>query len=431
MRSVAGDEALMINDHTLGRFAPLGDRLLKPIYDDYSFANIPATAHYLLTGERTGRLLPADCFGGSYPEPERIVLVFVDSFGWEFWQRWQGASRIMRRVAKDGVLTPISALFPSTTAASVTTINTGLLPAEHGVYEWNMYVPAFGEVIQSLPFSTLDAAPGSAALKGHDPRELLDPPETAHQRLARAGVASIQVASRTYAGSPYNRIASAGAEIVPYGTLAEALVALEAVVNGRAGKAFINFYWAGLDTAAHIHGPGSAVHEAEVIAFWAALDQLMGRRQRPGTLWLFTADHGHVGLPREQTLYVNRRWPELRRCLNTSPSGNTIWPCGSPRDMFLHIRPEHRAEALGLLQHGLAGIADVMTVDAAVAAGLFGAAGVSAETRRRIGDILVLPHLGHFIWWHEDGLISNRLNGHHGGLTAEEVVTVLGVAHEL
>jgi hypothetical protein len=63
----------MINDHTLTRFNSFGDRLLKPIYTDYTFANLPATLHYLLTGEHTGALLPPDCFGGKYPSPKKIV----------------------------------------------------------------------------------------------------------------------------------------------------------------------------------------------------------------------------------------------------------------------------------------------------------------------------------------------------------------------
>lgn len=423
----------MINDHTLGRFAPLGEHLLKPIYADYSFANIPATAHRLLTGETIGPLIQPDAFGGSYPSPEKVVLVFIDSFGWEFWKRYGERFRITRRVLENGVLTPISALFPSTTAASVTTMNFGVPPAKHGIYEWNMYVPAFGEVIQSLPFSLLGQAPGSAATKGYDASGLFAGPlPTVHERLKARGVTSYQIAHRSYAASPYNRIASAGAEIVPYGTLAEALVSLDRLISERPGKAFINFYWAGLDTAAHTHGPGSNEHDAEVIAFWAALDQLLGRRQKPGTLWLFTADHGHIAVKAEDTLNINERWPELRAMLATSPTGQPIWPCGCPRDMFLHIVPVRRAEALDLLRRGLDGIATVMSVDEALAAGLFGEpSAVSPELRRRLGDILVLPYLGHFVWWHEPGLIANRLNGHHGGLTPEELITVLGVVGEV
>ncbi|MEZ5854938.1 MAG: alkaline phosphatase family protein [Hyphomicrobiaceae bacterium] len=421
----------MINDHTLSLFEPFGAHLVKPLYKDYAFGLIPDTAHYLLTGETIGDHLAPDCFGGSYPKPEKIVLVFIDSFGWQFWQRFWEQSRIMRSVVNSGVLTPISALFPSTTSASVTSMNLAVPPARHGIYEWNMFVPAFGEVIQSLPFALLGQPPGSATLKGFDAAGLFLETETAHQRLARHGVASIQIAARAYASSPYNRLASAGADVHPYTTLAEALTALDTAINETPGKAFINFYWAGLDTAAHIHGPGSPVHDAEVRAFWAALDTLMGRRQPDRTLWLFTADHGHIAVPAEETIFVNQRWPIVRDWLARNASGQRIWPCGSPRDMFLHIAAPHRAEALALLQDGLAGIADVITIETAEAAGLFGTSNLSAEMRRRLGDIIILPHLGSFVWWHEEGLITNKLNGHHGGLTREELVTVLGVAHEL
>jgi hypothetical protein len=424
----------VINDHTLGRFRSLNAHLLKPIYEDYSFGNIPATAHRLLTGETSGPLIPADAFGGSYPSPEKVVLVFVDSFGWQFWQRYLDRFETLRRVARDGVLTPISALFPSTTSASVTTLNLGVSPALHGIYEWYMYVPAYGEVVQSLPFALPGQRPGSVATKGFEADALFAQPfETAHQRLARHGVRSYQIAHRSYAGSPYNVRASAGAGIVPYGTLAEAMVALDRLLEAP-GKAFINFYWAGLDTAAHTHGPGSAEHDAEVVAFWAVLDQLLGRgaKASPQPLWLFTADHGHVRVPAEETIHVNERWPALEGMLATSPTGQRILPCGCPRDMFLHLRPECRDEALSLLRDGLGDIATVMTTEAAVAEGLFGAPqSVSDELRRRIGDVLVLPRLGHFVWWHAPGLLENRLNGHHGGLTPEELITVLGVIGEL
>ena len=423
----------MLNDHTLGRFQALDGnsdakaRLLKPIYADYSFANIPATIHYLLTRETTGPLLPADCFGGSYPAPRKVVLFFVDSFGWEFWQRYAERSRLMRRVRDDGVLTPISALFPSTTAASVTTLNLGVLPAAHGVYEWNMYVPAYGETIQSLAFATLGDRSVSCSKRGFDVRDMLPAQETMHRRLGRHGVRSIQLAHRTYANSPYNMIASEGAEVRAHGSLPEALVHLEEALASGSEKAFINLYWAGLDTSAHSFGPGSKVHEAEATAFWATLDALLAGLRSPDTLFLFTADHGHVYADARRTLYINERWPELDDCLSISPTRQTIWPNGSPRDMFLHVKPERRKPALALLQAGLRDQAKVLTTDEALFLGLFGPGPISPELRRRLGDILVLPVSGHFIWWREPGLLANRFHGHHGGLSAEEIITVLGV----
>jgi hypothetical protein len=421
----------MINDHVLGRFGTLAPGLLKPIYADYAFANLASTIHYLLTREQLGPLLPADCFGGSYPSPRRIVLVFIDSFGWEVWQRYQDCSRITRAVVERGMLTPVSALFPSTTAASVTTLNLGCLPATHGVYEWNMYVPAYGETIQSLSFSLLGGEPGSAARQGHDVRDLVEPIETAHQRLARHGVRSIQLAHRGYARSLYNSVVSEGAEVIAHGSLPEALVHLRMVLEKVPEPCLVNLYWAGLDTAAHVFGPGTPVHDAEVRAFWATMDELLSGLDCRETLFLFTADHGHVHVPAGETLYINERWPELADSLAVSPTGRTIWPNGSPRDMFLHLKLDRRAATLAMLREKLRGVAEVLPVEEGLELGLFGPDGVGPTLRPRLGDVVILPHPGHFVWWREKGLLENRFHGHHGGLSPAELVSALGVVDSL
>jgi Type I phosphodiesterase / nucleotide pyrophosphatase len=190
----------MINEAPLAKFEPLGGGLLRPIYADYSFGNIPNTIEYLLTGLQQGPLLPADCFGGAYPRPQKLVLILVDSFGWQFWNAYRRRFRTLSRISERGTLTPISALFPSTTAASVSTLNLGVLPAQHALYEWNVYIPAYGEVIQTLAFSPLGRHPPDACAKlGYAPEKLLEVHETVHQRLARACARS---SSRTEVTQP-------------------------------------------------------------------------------------------------------------------------------------------------------------------------------------------------------------------------------------
>jgi len=68
---------------------------------------------------------------------------------------------------------------------------------------------------------------------------------------------------------------------------------------------------------------------------------------------------------------------------------------------------------------------------AALRLGLFGPRPVSDELRRRLGDILILPYLGQFIWWRQPGRLENTFHGHHGGLTAEEITTVIGASTRL
>jgi Type I phosphodiesterase / nucleotide pyrophosphatase len=423
----------MINAAPLARFRPLGDgRLVKPMYEDYSFGNIPNTIEHLLTGADRRPLLPPDCFGGTYPRPSKVVLFFIDSFGWQFWQEHHHRFRATRRVIESGTLTPISALFPSTTAASVSTMNLGVLPSQHALYEWNIYIPAYGEVIQSLAFCPLGRHPQDACVrKGYDPGKLLAVHETVHQRLARQGVHSIQFAHRSYAGSAYNSVASAGAKVVRHGTPAEGMMQLKELLMATTGKAWFNFYWAALDSIAHTYGPGSSYHIAEIASFWHTLDAIFQDVASPDTLYLFTADHGHVYADAQATLYLNEAIPALADCLSVSPTGNPIYPNGSPRDVFLHVRPERREEALALLHRELDDIALIMPIEEALSEGLFGPQPVAPELRRRLGDILILPYLGKFIWWREPGIMQNDFYGHHGGLSREEVTTVLGAVDSL
>ncbi|MBX9589174.1 MAG: alkaline phosphatase family protein [Hyphomonadaceae bacterium] len=422
----------MINDRPLSRFVPLAEGLVKPIYADYAFANIADTIEHLLTGNTRGPLLPSDCFGACYPRPEKVVLFFIDSFGWQFWQEHGRRFRTTQRIMDEGVLTPISALFPSTTSASVSTLNLGVLPGVHALYEWNIYIPAYGEVIQSLAFSPLGRHAQDACLdKGYDPAELLATHDTIHRRLARAGVPSVQFAHRAYAGSAYNGIVSDGARLVRHATLAEALVQMREALEQTTGKALLSFYWASIDTIAHVHGPGTAYHVAEIASFWRTFDDVLGNIDSPDTLYLFTADHGHVGADARDTIYINERIPELATCLPVSPTGNPIYPNGSPRDVFLHVRPERRADAFALLNRHFDDIALILPMEEALEQGLFGPLPVGAELRRRLGDILILPRLGHFIWWREKGVMANHFHGHHGGLSPDEITTVLGAIDTL
>ncbi len=422
----------MLNDASLTHFDPLGDKLLKPIYADYSFGNISNSVQYLLTGETFGPLLPEDCFGGTYPKPEKVVLFFIDAFGWRSWQRYMDRVAPMRRVVEDGVLTPISALFPSTTSASVTTLNLGVLPARHAIYEWNIYIPAYGEVVYPLLFSPLGThARNRCAEKGYDATALFAVHETVHERLARHGVRSLQFTHHQHLDSAYNLIASRGAELVPHFTLPQAMLQLRQAVEAASGKAWFSLYWPSIDSIAHHYGPDSAFHEAESLGFWASFEAILSGMNSPNTLYLFIADHDQVAARAEDTIYINERWPSLADILPTSPTGQTIYPNGSPRDLFLHVRPERRDDTLGVLKRQLDGVAEVMAIDDALAGGLFGPEPVCAELRRRLGDILVLAHDGQFVGWREPGLMENHFHGHHGGLAANELISVFGVTDRL
>src|SRR5579859_3627366 len=112
----------------------------RPLYDTYCFSQIPSVVRALFdpsADQRAARRLLGP-LAGSY---DHVVLFFVDAFGWRFFERYQDRYPFLRRIVKQGVVTKLTSQFPSTTAAHVTAIHTGLPVGESGVYEWFYYEP--------------------------------------------------------------------------------------------------------------------------------------------------------------------------------------------------------------------------------------------------------------------------------------------------
>jgi hypothetical protein len=416
----------LINRGVVDQFDPFLDGMVRPVYDGYSFAVLPDTVHYLLTGEQRGPVLPADCFPPGFVRPRNVVLFLIDGFGWEGWSQGIGHSGYCADIASTGMLTPISALFPSTTAAAISTMNLGVTPARHALFEWHLYLEEYGEVIQTLPF-TPPGTPVYDACKsrGHDPGQLLAEKETVYERLSAFGVDCVQFVHRNYATSSYNTLIGRGARVQPYATLAQALVGLRRALEEAEDQTYAYFYWADIDTIGHLNGPGSPEHLAEIESFWRTFATVMAGCSPPDTLFLFTADHGQLFSDPADTVYLNEALPEIASLLATGPDGAPIYPAGSPRDLFLHVRDGQVDEVCQLLEQTFGDYAHVLTTAEALEAGLFGEPPYAPEFLRRLGQVLLLPAPGRCIWWREEGKFSNRFRGHHGGLTPAELTTVV------
>ena len=99
-------------------------------------------------------------------------------------------------------------------------------------------------------------------------------------------------------------------------------------------------------------------------------------------------------------------------------------PAGSARDMFLYIKDEMLVEAQTLLSKQLEGRADVVKTEALIADGYFGPE-VSSRLRERVGNLVVLPYRYESVWWYEKDKFEQKFYGHHGGLTQQEMETIL------
>ncbi|MGH2509614.1 MAG: alkaline phosphatase family protein, partial [Ktedonobacteraceae bacterium] len=139
------------------------------------------------------------------------------------------------------------------------------------------------------------------------------------------------------------------------------------------------------------------------------------------TLLILTADHGQIEVSPATTFYLNREMPEILRYLRTNGQGKPLAPAGAARDMFLHVKDELLDEAIALLQQRLGSRAEVYRTTDLIAQNLFGSTTPSSTFLARVGNVVILPAPHETVWWFEDGSFSMHFQGHHGGLTPEEM----------
>jgi hypothetical protein len=361
------------------------------------FAVIPRYVEHLLIGG-DGPVPP-----GLPERAERVVVVLLDAFGAVFLERFGDHPAL-----RDAVVSPLSSQFPSTTAAHVTTMHTGMPVGTHGVYEWNVYEPSLGRVITPLRFSFAgDAEADTLRAAGVDPRDLVPADPCLYERLAAGGVVSLVYQPDAFSPSTFDGAVVRGADIRPFRDLREALA--DAVRSVRAlerGYAYVYFH--AIDLVGHVCGPSSPEFADAVRA---ALDALLVAQAQDDVLVLLTADHGQVDVDPARTLWLDELHPPLRRL--------PLRPAGSARDVFLHVPEEDVAATVEALSEHC----EAVPVADLLASGAFGDAG--SRLRARLGSVCVLPPPGRMAWLREYADVATGFRGHHGGRSPEESRTYL------
>jgi Type I phosphodiesterase / nucleotide pyrophosphatase len=419
----------MINQESLAvvESARFSAQFMRPLYEGYAFAQIPQTIRYCLT-DSPQKGVPFGERDDLYQKYDAVVLLFVDAFGWRFFEKYHERSPFLRRAVEQGLVSKLTSQFPSTTAAHVTTIHTGLPVGESGVYEWYYYEPLLDRMIAPLLFSFAGDAERDTLTSTGVAAQALYPTQSLYQELQPHGVDSVVFQHVSYAHSPYSKIVTNGARRVPYRTLPEALVNLGQLLDRQKRKSYYFMYVDTIDTICHRYGPDSPQTAAEIEAFLAIMELIFHQQRagkQPRTLFLLTADHGQIAIDPATTIYINQRFPEVLPFLATNRAGQPLAPAGSSRDMFLHVKEAYLDQAQALLQQALVGRAEIYRVQDLIDQGFFGTRSPSAAFMSRVGNLVILPYAHETVWWYEAGRFEQKFYGSHGGLSRDEMETLL------
>jgi Type I phosphodiesterase / nucleotide pyrophosphatase len=202
-----------------------------------------------------------------------VVLFVVDGLGWN--QLLSRRHLAPTLAAMPGG--PIHAVAPTTTATSLTSIATGLTPAEHGIVGYRVAV--HGEILNVLRWTT----------PAGDARARIDPHDFQHHR-AFLGEKIPVVGRREFEGSGFTRAHLDGCRIVGYRMPSSIPVEVRRLL--QEGERFVYAYYDGVDKVAHEYGFGPH-YDAEV----AMADRLVAdvlAVAPSGVAVVVTADHGQV-----------------------------------------------------------------------------------------------------------------------------------------
>ena len=329
------------------------------------------------------------------PSRRRVVVLVVDGLGWEALTARAGHARTLsggdrRRIATGS---------PTTTAAALATLATGVDPGVHGVVAYAALEPGTDRVVNQL--RGFDADPSGAGLPAGWQRA-----PTLFERAAQEGVAALAVGPRQYATSGFTREVLRGARYVGARTIEERLEIAFGALR-EAGRGIAYCYVPELDVAAHRDGWSSGEWTGLLERVDGAVrDAVSGMRS--GESLLVTADHGMVDVPQSAHVLLEDLDGLLRDVRHLA---------GEPRLLHVHLAPgaddaaRRWAEALGTT-------ADVLRRQDAVDAGWFGAH-VDPEVLPRIGDLLVASR-GRAAFYATADAPARGMVGQHGAWTPAE-----------
>lgn len=427
----------MLSPADLPSFELDGETFVRPDFAGRGLANLAPTVLRLLAPSAAPVDLPTlDC--SLLPESmtrgiKSVMLIVADGLGHLQLQREIAAGNapnIAELIARAGAgsesisYSPITSVFPTTTVAALGSINSAVAPSAHGLLAYTVYLAEFGMVAEMIRWGPLNRRVSFTDAEFGASPEAFFWAETVYARLQAAGVErTFAVNPNHFGGTALTRMLHQSAAYRGYISTSSLQPIVSRLLAESDAPTYIYAYWPTVDTIAHVLGPRTIEHSAEVAAFDFQIGRLMQRLPTRGdTLILMTADHGHVNTAPEFSVAFADH-PELLAMLR-------VMPAGERRVVYLHPKPGETEAVVAYARARLRDVAATLLRDDAVDLGLFGPGLLSERAAQRIGDVLLFPR-GNLQMISPAETVeggaprSTAFYGLHGGLTPDEALVPL------
>jgi hypothetical protein len=381
----------------------------------------------------------------SLNEADNILLVVVDGFGYKLYEYFKNKISQNYKISKgrDDIkislepyfIDKITSVFPTTTAACISTFLSGLPPQQTGIYSWYMQMKELGMIVRILPF-TARCEEVSLLDSGVDPYELINSNSFGGSFFEKINLLDSKVESfclqpRAYSKGGYNKEMCKGAKEIGYRGYNNLLREINRIIkndfykiekkskSNNKSKKYIYSYLPLIDYNSHYFGTNSSECFDEFILINTFFKKLITNLKGTNTKIVITADHGLINTPpKKQICFSDDK--ELYDCFSMPLSGEA-------RAVSCFVRIDKKDDFLKIINDGYADSVIVKTRKEIIDDGYFGLGAIHDKLEERIGDYVLLVKENYVI---KDFLLNDEhagdfFNAYHGGLSEDEIYVPL------
>jgi hypothetical protein len=343
---------------------------------------------------------------------EHLVFVLVDGLGMNLLTSLPATAFLSRHLVAE-----LCTVFPSTTAVAVTSLATSQWPNQHAVTGWWTHLPEIGASAAILQYVKRS---DQKSLKQHG--LTLEQTFPAPSVMKEIGKDTLALFPQRVSSSVYSTYFCGGKPKRSYQNLQEAVDITIKRVQSADYPTYTYIYTSRIDDEAHRCGLVRPEVQAALFDMNRELERLacgVGGRGRI----VVSADHGFLDaskLERHQIRWSDQFMTDLR-----------FPPSGDARVMYLHIKEGAEVSVRQYFRNRFGERFLLVTVDEAEALQLLGPGLISAETRRRVGDLILISTGRDVIECRPPGGNTGRIMSEasqHSGLTPAEMRVPLVVA---
>jgi len=382
-----------------------------PDYKDNSIVNLMSTilSHFKIDSQYSNLKIFQP---NELDDDETIILLIIDGLGYNFLNEKGRDSFLFENLRGK-----ITSVFPTTTAAAMTTIYSGLAPQNHGVPAWFTYLREIGMVSVILPFKTRGFRNFDYEKNNIKPSDIF----LFKSLFKHFKHDYYSILPKAIKGSAYSNYVMEGSTQIGYEDLDDFLekILSTALPKPDKKKKYILAYWPKFDAISHDSGIQSQAAidhlkelDKKITSFSSKLKKLDSKIRL-----IITADHGLIDTTPEHTIWLKDH-PKLYDTL-------AIPVCGEPRAPFFYVRPSKVTDFENYIRTHLNHAGELIKGETLIKENYYGLFEPNNQLFNRTGDYILLMKDNYILRDQLIGETRHELIGNHGSLSDDELFVPL------